>query len=207
MKLVVLAVLLAIGCGSKGEPSGSGGSGARAARPTVTDPLGFCERAQMVMVGRRKCFPEDTSIRMGIEEIGDLVSSAPADPEPRRRVAVKCAVMLDGMMRVEQPKNCPLDVTDEERTELTAFLTAWYGERTAAPATGHVASDAALVKLAAQRDAACACKDLACARKLGDEVNATLPTDAPAPATAAAAKMVDEVARCRQKLVNAPIAR
>lgn len=204
MKLVVLAVLITIGCGSKGEPSGGGGSGARAARPTVTDPLGFCERAQMVMVGRRKCFPEDTSIKMGIEEIIDLVKDAPTEPDKRRRVAVKCAVMLDGMMRVEQPKNCPLDVTEDERAELATFLGAWYGERTAPPTTGHAAADAALVKLAGQRDAACACKDLACARKAGDEVDATLPSDAPAAATAAAASMVDEVARCRQQLVNAP---
>lgn len=203
MKLVVLAVLIAIGCGSKSEPSGGNGSAAPLARPTVTDPIGFCERARMVMFGRKKCFPEDTSIKMGLDELVDLVSNAPADPDKRRRVAATCAVTLQGLMRAEQPKNCPLDVTDEERAELTAFLTAWYGERTAAPTTGNAAADAALVKLAGQRDAACACKDLACARTAGSELTA-LPSDAPAPATDAAAKMVDEVARCKSKLVNAP---
>jgi hypothetical protein len=202
MKLIVLAVLFAIGCGSKSEPSA--GSGAEAARPTVTDPIGFCERARWVMLGRRKCFPEDTSIKMGVEEIAGLVEGAPADPGPRRRVAVTCAVMLDGMMRVEQPKNCPLDVTDDERAELSSFLAAWYGERTAPPATGNEAVDAALVKLAGQRDAACACKDLACARKAGGELDTALPSDAPTVAGDAAAKMVDEVARCRQKLTNSP---
>jgi len=204
MKLVVLGVLLALGCGSKGEPSGGSGSGAGSGRPTVTDPLGFCERARMVMTGRRKCFPEDTSIKMGLEEIVDLVKDAPADPSPRRRIAATCAVMLDGMMRVEQPRNCPLDVTEEERAELSAFLAAWYGERTAPPTTGDAAADAALVTLAAQRDAACACKDLACARQAGSALDAALSPGAPTTARDAAAKMVDEVARCRQKLANSP---
>ncbi len=204
MKLVVLAMLLALGCGSKSEPSGGSGSGAGSGRPTVTDPLGFCERARMVMTGRRKCFPEDTSIKMGLEEIVDLVKDAPAEPSPRRRVAATCAVMLAGLMRAEQPRNCPLDVTEEERAELSAFLAAWYGERTAPPTTGDAAADAALVKLASQRDAACACKDLACARQAGSELDAALPSDAPAIARDAAAKMVDEVARCRQKLANSP---
>lgn len=205
MKLFFLAVLIAIGCGSKREPPGGSGS-AESVRPSISDPLGFCERARWVLLGRQKCFPEDTSIKMGIEEIADLVGKAPAEPEPRRRLAVKCAVMLDGMSRVEQPKNCPLDVTDDERAELSTFLAAWYGERTAAPSTGNADVDAALVKLAGQRDAACACKDLACARTAGSELEA-LPSDAPTTASDAAAKMVDEVARCRQQLTNSPPAR
>jgi hypothetical protein len=202
MKLVLLAALFAVSCGTKSEPSAS--SGAPLARPSVTDPLGFCERAQMVMLGRRKCFPEDTSIKMGLESIIDLVKDAPADPEPRRRLAVQCAVMLQGMMRAEQPKNCPLDVTETERTELSTFLATWYGERTPAPKTGIADLDAQLVKLAGQRDAACACKDLTCARTIGGELDATLPSDAPVAAGDAAAKMVDEVARCKQQLTNAP---
>ncbi|MBA3394385.1 MAG: hypothetical protein H0T89_17195 [Deltaproteobacteria bacterium] len=202
MKLVLAAVLFAIGCSSKDEPAAS--SGGELSRPTVTDPLGFCDRARMMMMGRRKCFPEDTSIKMGMESIVDLVRDAPAEPEARRRVAVTCAVMLQGMMRVEQPKNCPLDVTEGERAELEAFLAAWYGERTAAARTGHADTDTALVKLAGQRDAACACKDLACARQAGAELDAALPSDAPEAARDAAAKMVDEVTRCKQQLTNAP---
>ena len=202
MKLAVLAVLIAVGCGSKSEPSA--GNGSALARPTVTDPLGFCDRARIVMLGRRKCFPEDTSLKMGLESLIDLVKDAPAETEPRRRLAVQCAVMLQGLMRSEQPKHCPLDVTDDERTELSTFLAAWYGERTAAPKTGSAEIDAALVKLAGQRDEACACKDLTCARKIGGELDAALPSDAPAAARDAAAKMVDEVARCKQQLTNVP---
>ncbi len=202
MKLAVLAVLFAVGCGTKSEPTASNGSAL--ARPTVTDPLGFCQRAQIVMLGRRKCFPEDTSLKMGLESLVDLVKDAPGEAEPRRRLAVQCAVILQGLMRSEQPKNCPLDVTDAERAELTTFLAAWYGERTAAPKTGNADVDAALVKLAGQRDEACACKDLTCARKIGGELAATLPSDAPATATDAAVNMVDEVARCKQQLTNAP---
>jgi len=207
MKVCILAALLAFGCGSSKESSPSAGSGAGASRPTVTDPLGFCERVRAVMMGRRKCFPEDTSIKMGLDQISELADGAPADPEARRHIAAQCAVMLDGMMRAEQPRNCPLDVTDGERRELSAFLTAWYGERTAAPTTGNAAADAAVAKLAGRRDTACACKDLACAESAGtglDAELAALPSDTPKAERAAAAKMIDEVARCRQKIVYGP---
>ncbi|MBL9017781.1 MAG: hypothetical protein JNL83_26580 [Myxococcales bacterium] len=81
------------------------------------------------MQARRKCFPEDSSLKMAIEELGDYVSSAPTEPEARRDVAKKCARMLDGMMRAQQPAECPLDVLESERQELAAFLSP-------APATG-----------------------------------------------------------------------
>jgi hypothetical protein len=202
MKVCILAALLAFGCKSAKEAA-PGGSAAAAARPSVTDPLGFCERASAMMMARRKCFPEDSSIKMGLDGIADLENGAPADAEGRRHVAAQCAVMLDGMMRAEQPKNCPLDVTDDERRELAAFMTAWYGERTAAPTTGNVAADTAVAKLAERRDAACACKDLTCARSAGTGLDAdlaALPSDTSRTQRDAAAKMIDEVARCRQKL-------
>ena len=120
MRICIIAALLAIGCGSsKDAPSGQ-----PAARPTVTDPIGFCARARAVLVRRKKCFSEDMSLKMALDEIDQLVQSAPAEPEPRRKVALKCAVMLEGMMRVEQPHDCPLDVIDSERDELAAFLAA-----------------------------------------------------------------------------------
>ena len=201
-KIRILAALLALGCGSSKESSPSE-SDVEAARPTVIDPLGFCARARVVMAGRQKCFPEDASIKMGLDRISELENDAPADPEARRRTAAQCAVMLDGMIRAEQPKNCPLDVTDGERHELFAFLTAWYGERTAAPMTGNAAADAAVAKLVVRRDTACACKDLACARNAGSGLDAelaALPADTSRAERDAAAKMIDEVARCRQRL-------
>lgn len=211
MKVCLLAVVLAVvpasGCGSSKEAPPTAGSAVPVARPGVSDPLGYCERASAVMLGRRKCFPEDTSIKMGLDEISELETGAPADPDGRRHVAAKCAVMLDGMMRAEQPKNCPLDVTEGERKELAGFLSAWYGERTSAPSTGNANSDAAVAKLAEQRDAACACKDLACVRTAGtglDTVLAALPSDTPKAGRDAAIKMIDEVARCRQKLAYGP---
>ena len=131
LKSLLLGALLAIGCGSKKEKPAA--EPAPREHVSVTDPIGFCERARIVMTGRIKCFPEDTSIKMGLEEIGDLVAKAPAEVEPRRKVAATCAGILDGMVRATPPKNCPLDVTDEERAELTAFLEAWNRDRKAAP--------------------------------------------------------------------------
>lgn len=203
MRICAFAVLLAFGCGSSKESTPPANKGAPAARPTVTDPLGFCARARAVMLGRRRCFPEDTSIKMGLDAIAELEAGAPAEPEGRRRAAAECALMLDGMMRAEQPRNCPLDVTDGEQAELAAFLKAWFGERTAAPTTGNADADAAIAKLAAHRDTACACKDLACARSAAtglDAELAALPSDTPKAGHDAAVKIVGEVARCRQKL-------
>jgi hypothetical protein len=200
MKICVLAVLLPLGCSSK--DSAPKAAPVPAERPSATDPIGFCARASMLVMGRQKCFPEDTSLKMALDEISDLDSSAPTPPDARRAVAAKCAVMLDSMMRVHQPKNCPLDVTDDERRELVTFLTAWYGERTPAPKTDNRDLDATLGKVVAQRDAACACKTSNCAR---DAITAlttalgALPAESKA-ANEAAAKMSDEATRCKQML-------
>jgi len=144
---------------------------------------------------------------MVVDSIAGLERDAPADPQGRRVTAVSCAVTLDGMVRAEQPANCPLDVTDAERRELATFLAAWYGERTAPPKTGNAEADAGLVTLAGQRDTACACKDLACFRKAAKDLDdhpPSWPVDRPKAAADAAAKMIDEVARCKQKLTFGP---
>lgn len=209
MKLYLLAAWFALlGCASKHEPGAGSAGSAAVERPSVTDPLGFCDRARIMMSRRRVCFPEDTSLKMGLDEIADIQGKAPTEAGPRRKAAAKCAEMLDGMMRAQQPPNCPLDVTNEERAELTAFLAAWYGERTPAPKTGDADLDAALVTLAAQRDAACACKDLGCLRKAATdlETHAALPGKPPATAVDAAAAMVDQVARCKHVLTFGPAA-
>jgi hypothetical protein len=127
--VLFVAALGSAGCGSKEQQPAKEEPVERAA---VTDPIGFCERARRIVQVRRKCFPEDTSLRMALEEISDYVSSAPTEPEARRGVAKKCARMLDGMMRAQQPAECPLDVLDSERQELAAFL--------APPAAGSGAS-------------------------------------------------------------------
>ncbi len=143
MKLIAIVVLVSLGCGSKSEPSAGSGSAVIEPRPTVTDPIGFCVRARRMMLGRRKCFPEDSSLKMGLEEIEDRIASPPADPKLRRAAAAACAAMLDGMMRAEQPRNCPLDVTDSERSELAAFL-AGSSATPSAPVFPLVAARAAL---------------------------------------------------------------
>ena len=201
-----LCVVIVVGCGSPKEdvPTGHAATSA-GARASVADPLGFCERARRLLIGRRKCFEEDTSLKMALDQIAKVTADAPSDQVARRRVAAGCAVDLDGLMRVEQPHDCPLDVLDSERTELQAFLAGWYGERTPAPTTGNAVTDAALGKLASDRDAACACTDMTCARA----AQTTAETDAKAvpsepPAGEAARQMIDEVGRCRQKLAFAP---
>ena len=118
-RATLLAVLVSLGgCSNHEAPTKQEPT----PRISVTDPIGYCERARILIQGRRKCFPEDTSLQMALDEVAKYASSAPADPEPRRELAKKCARMLDGMMRVQQPQNCPLDILDSEREELAAFL-------------------------------------------------------------------------------------
>lgn len=199
MKLCAIVVLLALGCSKDSPPATAN------ARPSVDDPIGFCTRARMVLARRKKCFAEDTSIKMALEELMKIEASAPKDPAARRKVAAKCAVQLDGLMRVEQPHDCPLDATDAERAELVTFLDAWYGERTPAPTTGDADADAALKELATKRDAACACKDTACAREIATSLEKySVPPGSPPAASDAAAQMIEEVGRCKQKLAFAP---
>lgn len=201
MKLcAVLAMLALLGCKDSPSPETKAAS-----RPSVDDPIGFCMRARAVLLRRKKCFAEDTSIKMALEELRKLEVNAPAEPIARRKAAAKCAVQLDGLMRVEQPKNCPLDATDAERAELTAFLDGWYGERTPAPTTGDSAADEALKELATKRDTACACKDTACAREIATSLESySVPPGSPQAASDAALQMIEEVGRCKQKLAFAP---
>lgn len=117
--LLFLVALGLAGCGSKEQAPAKQEP---VERVSVTDPIGFCERARILVQGRRKCFPEDSSLKMALDEIAGYASSAPAEAEARREVAKKCARMLDGMMRAQQPQNCPIDVLDSERQELAAFL-------------------------------------------------------------------------------------
>lgn len=120
MPLPRLALLAALaGCGSKDAPPPKAEP---VERVSVADPIGFCERARILVQTRRKCFPEDSSLKMALEEIEGYATSAPVAVEPRREVAKKCARMLDGMLRAQQPANCPFDVLDSERQELAAFL-------------------------------------------------------------------------------------
>ena len=128
--VLFLAALASAGCGSKEQPPAKQEPVERA---SVTDPIGFCERARRVVQVRRKCFPEDSSLKMALDEIADYASSAPTEPEARRAVAKKCARMLDGMMRAQQPEGCPLDVLDSERQELAAFLAPPPAAGSAAP--------------------------------------------------------------------------
>lgn len=201
MKFCAFVLVALLGC-SKDTPSPEAKA---AARPSVDDPMGFCTRARFVLVRRKSCFAEDTSIKMALDELAKLEASAPTDKAARRKVAAKCAVQLDGLMRVEQPHDCPLDATDSERAELTAFLDAWYGERTPAPTTGDADADAALKELATKRDAACACKDTACAREIATSLEKySVPAGSPPAAADAAAQMIEEVGRCKQKLAFAP---
>lgn len=127
MRWIALLALLAA-CKSKAPDAAP-----PEARPSISDPIGFCARARLMLNGRRKCFPEDTSIKMALEEIAGIESSAPMDAGERRKSAAKCAVMLDGMLKVEQPANCPPDSTDAEVAELATFLAAWDKEKKAAP--------------------------------------------------------------------------
>lgn len=115
----LLALFVLAGCDSKDSAPPAP---APVPHVSVSDPIGFCERARILVEGRRKCFPEDSSLKMALDELARYASTAPAEPEPRRDVARKCARMLDGMMRVQQPHDCPLQVLDREREELAAFL-------------------------------------------------------------------------------------
>lgn len=209
MKICALALLAVLGCGSAKETKPAQGSAVPVERPSVTDPIGFCARTTNLILARRKCFPEDTSLQMALDEVAGLEAKAPAPADARRAVAAQCAVMLDSMMRVQQPKNCPLDVTDTERAELSAFLTAWYGERTAVPAQLDGAATVALTKVAELRDAACACTSTDCARAAITKLTASLgalPAESKE-ASDASTKMIDEATRCKQKLVfGAPAA-
>ncbi len=122
-----------------------------------------------------------------------------ADP---RQFQVLCAQMLLAIEQDAAKLGCTVPLEATQRRDLQALLEAWYGQRTPVVPTGDAAADAVIARIAAVRDAACACKDAACLDGLNAQLAGvgTMPAAAPDAARKLGSKLLEDAGRCASRV-------
>ncbi len=218
-RLLIAAMTLLASCKDNARaPSGAGssGSGAPAAArsaeaPATAPPAADACRISLAALEQAACKTPDArqslmrtkkSIDGVVETIGKVGG---ADP---RQFQVMCAQMLLAIEQDAAKLGCTVAIDARQRTELTGLLDAWYGQRTPVVPTGDAAADAVIARIAAVRDAACACRDAACLDGLNAQLGGVgaMPRAAPDAARILGSKLLEDAARCasRVRTLDAP---
>lgn len=198
---------------SQPAPSaGSGAPGAALVAGATSDPStpDIC-RNGIAMIEQATCDKPEArqsllNTRRAIEStIETLGKVAGAD---RRQFQVMCAQMLLAIEQDATKLSCKLAIDERQRKEITTLLDAWYGQRTPVVPTGDAAADAVIARIAAVRDAACACRDAACLDQLDKQLGevGAMPQAAPAEARTLGSKLLEDASRCasRVRTLTAP---
>jgi len=190
--------------GSDDKPSR--GSGSALGSQAKLETFDIC-KVGIEQLGRVACKkPEDArqvmQAKSAVEGIVDAARKTPnADPQ---QFQVMCAQAVQAIDRDAEKLGCGPRLDAATRVKIAGVLDAFYAQRTKVVPTGDAVADAAVKRIAAVRDAACACPDLACMDKLGpqlEEAVAQLP-QAAQKARELAAKLLDDASRCATRLRN-----
>jgi hypothetical protein len=216
MKSLALVVAL-VAC--KGKPSPppspppaptSTGSAPAAAPPPAAHTAEVCD-ASLGVLERASC-PQNaaglSAAKTSLEGIiNTMTKVGDADPATYNIMCARLLLALErdvagsGSAGSAGSAGCTLPIDPELRAKIQRTLDAYFGQHTEVTKTGDAASDAAIAKLAAIRDAACACRTSICIDKLGAKMNdmPALPAAAPQAAKDLAGKVLDDAARCAQR--------
>ncbi len=131
-----------------------------------------------------------------IETLGKVGSA------DQRQFQVVCGQLLLAIEQDAAKLGCTVPIEPARRKEIAALLEAWYGQRTAVVPTGHAAADAVIAKIAAVRDAACACRDRPCLEALQQQLGAVgeMPKAAPDAAKLLGSKLLEDAGRCAARV-------
>lgn len=218
MKLVLIAaVSLLVSCKDKPrEPSPGPGSGVSPVQPALAPdaaaaaaekpaPTPDICRISLTAIEQATC--KTPQARQGLLEakksIDRLVETiGKVGGGDRREFQVMCAQMVLAIEQDAAKLGCTVAMDARRRTEITALLDAWYGQRTPVVPTGDAAADAVIARIAAVRDAACACRDAACLDRLDKQLAevGTLPAAAPAAARTLGSKLLEDAGRCASRV-------
>jgi hypothetical protein len=119
-----------------------------------------------------------------------------------RQFQVVCGQLLLALEEDAAKLGCTVPLEPARRKEIDAFLEAWYAQRTKVVPTGHAEADAVIAKIAAVRDAACACKDGACLDGLQKQLGGVgeMPKSAPDAARVLGSKLLEDAGRCASRV-------
>jgi hypothetical protein len=197
MKLLPLLVALAACQGSPSKSQPAAGSAAPPGAPPVVQRAQICFDA-ITVVQHASCGSAATSLKQaqaGLE--GTVAAMQKAGGEDVEKYEVVCSRMLLALEQDAAKLNCTLPIDPNLRTKMMERLSKYFAQRTPVTKTGDAAADALVAKVAAMRDAACACHDQACLDKL--EVP-TMPPTLPDAARDLVTKLLDDASRCAQRI-------
>ena len=215
MKSLALVVVLAA-CQSKSSPPPAAGSAAPAATGSAVAPAPapappsahvpeLCQDSLGVLE-RASCPANDAGLRAAKTSLTGIINTMTqvgnGDPTS---YDITCARLLLALERDVGAGSgsaaCKLPIDAELRGKIQRTLDTYYNQRTPLTKTGDAASDDALAKLAALRDAACDCRTSSCIDALDAKLTQLppLPATAPQAAKDLAGKLLDDSARCAER--------
>lgn len=201
---IVLLLGAVIACG------GGGGSRRETATPpdTATGPgaggLLACQALVRAIDAQVACARSDDE-RVVVEQMlrsqRELAAETKpfADERQRPLAARMCLTFLEPLQKQLAADKCSYTATGQER----AWLQSERARRTAVPASAKGPNRDTLVKAAALRDRACACKVQACYDDVSRELDmgvGSLDTDASTEERDAASEIIDELMACGRRL-------
>lgn len=210
MKLLPLLLVLAA-CNQKAQApvsAGSGGSAGSAApaapavKPSPPASDDVC-RMGMDAIDHASCGSAASKLTAARKSLEAIVTTAQntgtTDPHAYE---ITCARLVDAIDRDGTKAGCSLTIDPALRARIAKDVDEYYAQRTPVTPTGDAASDAVITKVAAMRDAACACKDQKCLDKVDDQLVTipAMPATAPQAAKDLTTKLLDDASRCAQRV-------
>lgn len=130
--------------------------------------------------------------------------AASADPHA---LQIVCAQLIQALSRDAAAQGCKIDLADADKQQIDVLMAAYYAQRAAVTPSGDASADAVVGKIAAVRDAMCACEDMKCVAKVDKTIDSigTFGSNAPQAARVLGGKLLDDVSRCEARL-NTPSA-
>lgn len=197
-----LVVLALVACKDDKKPA------AQPPPPVVVDaaPVGFdacrvskaaldtatCEQAEL----QTQLMTAKKSIDGIIDALGQIGAGNP------QQFQVACAELLVAIERDATKAKCVLGMDPAQRAQIVELLEKWYAQRVQVTPTGDAASDAFIAKLAAVRDATCACTDAACLDRVDKQLAAVgqPPGNLVAAARDVGGKLLEDSQRCAKRV-------
>jgi hypothetical protein len=160
-------------------------------------------RIGMGAIDRAACGSAASSLTAARKSLEAIVTTAQntgtTDPHA---YDVTCARLVDAIARDAAKAGCTVTFDADVQARIKKDVDEYYAQRTPVTPTGDAAADAVITKVAAMRDAACACKDQACIDKVDDQLVKipAMPAIAPQAARDLATKLLDDASRCAQRV-------
>jgi hypothetical protein len=206
MKSVALVLALAA-CQSKSSPKPAAGSAAGSAAAVPAAPGHVAEICQdsLGVLERASCPNNEAGLRAAKTSLTGIINTMTqvgnGDPTSYDITCARLLLALERDVRGSGSASCELPIDPELRGKIQRTLDAYYNRRTEVTKTGDAASDDAIAKLAALRDAACECRTSSCIDALDAKLTQLppLPASAPQAAKDLAGKLLDDSARCADR--------